>query len=268
MNITVLHDVPYGNHERHKVDIYIPEKAESKSGLILFIHGGGWTSGSKEAHSSDAEYFAKLGYISATMNYRYASESIHIDHELDDVSAVLEAIKKKCAEYGFDINKLILSGGSAGAHLALIYAYTKRNEAPVTPVAVCAYCPPADCAREDFLMGIKGEFESWKFGILSMICNAEISKATLNNEASQKALGKISPINYVDENCVPTAIFYGKVDDLIPVGHIEVFDRKLTEAGVRHDLVLYPNSGHALDKDPESSEKARCVMKEYATLYL
>ncbi len=266
--MTVFKDIYYGNHERHRVDVYIPKEPVSQSGLILFIHGGGWTSGDKEVHTPDAEYFASLGYISATMNYRYVSENIHIDHVLDDVSSALEVIKQKCSQHGFDISRLLLSGGSAGAHLALLYAYIKGDGAPVPPVAVCAYCPPSDCAREDFLMGINGEFEDWKYEILSMVCDAEISKATFKNEASQKALGKISPINYVDKNCVPTAIFYGKEDELIPMGHIEDFERKLSKAKVKHDLVLYENSNHALDKDPDASEEARNVMKRYAEMYL
>ena len=265
--MTVLNDVPYGNHERHRVDIYIPEKAESESGLILFIHGGGWTSGDKSVHTPDAEHFANLGYISATMNYRYVSKDVHIEHELDDVSAALDAIRKKCTEYGFNISKLILSGGSAGAHLALLYAYIKGNDSPVHPVAICAYCPPSDCTKEDFLLGIKGEFEGWKYEILSMVCNAEITKATFLNEDSQKALQKISPISYVDERCIPTAIFYGKEDELIPVGHIAEFEQKLTNAGIRHDMVLFENSGHALNKDPEASVQAKRVIQQYAEMY-
>ncbi len=266
--MTVLKDVSYGSHERHKADIYIPENPVSESGVILFIHGGGWTSGSKEVHTPDAEHFANLGYICATINYRYASESIHIEHELDDVSAALEAIKKTCAEHGLNVNKLILSGGSAGAHLALIYAYTRKDSSPLPPVAICAYCPPSDCTKEDFLMGIKGEFESWKYEILSMVCNTRVDKKTFSNEDSQKALQRISPISYVDENCIPTAIFYGKVDELIPVGHIEEFDRRLTEAGVKHDLVLFENSNHALDKDPDASAQAKNIIKQYAEMYL
>lgn len=266
--MTVLKDISYGNYERHRADIYIPENPVSQSGLILFIHGGGWTSGDKDAHTPDAEYFASLGYISATMNYRYVSQNVHVDQVLDDVSSALEAIKKKCYEHGFDISKLILSGGSAGAHIALLYAYTRKDASPLLPVAICAYCPPTDCAKEDFLMGINGEFEGWKYEILSMVCGAEISKITLKNEAVQKALQKISPINYIDKNCVPTAVFYAKADELIPVSHIEDFEHKLTEANIKHDLVQYPNSGHTLDKDPASAETARSVIKRYAEMYL
>ena len=267
MNMTVFKDFSYGTHERQKADIYIPEKPVSQSGLILFIHGGGWTEGDKSDHTPDAEFFSELGYICAAINYRYVSKSINIRHVLDDVTSSLNTIKQKCSEYGYNINELILSGGSAGSHIALLYAYTKKEVSPIKPSAVCCYCPPTDCTREDFLMGIKGEFESWKYGLLSQVCNADISKETLNNEASQKALSEISPINYVDENCIPTAIFYGKKDDLIPAKHIEDFECKLARAGIKHDFVLYKNSGHLLDKDPDAAIKARKIIKQYAELY-
>ena len=60
MNMTVFNDFSYGTHERQKADIYIPEKPVSQSGLILFIHGGGWTECDKSDHTPDAEFFQDL----------------------------------------------------------------------------------------------------------------------------------------------------------------------------------------------------------------
>ena len=74
----VLNDVAYGNHERHKVDIFIPEKLKASCGVILFIHGGGWSSGDKNAHRTDAEYFSNIGYVSATMNYRFVTDELNV----------------------------------------------------------------------------------------------------------------------------------------------------------------------------------------------
>lgn len=50
---TVLNDISYGSHKRQKADIYIPQKIKSDSGIILFIHGGGWSQGDKSAHHTD-----------------------------------------------------------------------------------------------------------------------------------------------------------------------------------------------------------------------
>ncbi len=263
----VLNDIPYGTHERQKVDIFIPENAKSDSGIILFIHGGGWCDGDKSIHHPDAQFFCKLGYISAAMNYRYVSESLNVFDELDDITSALKAIKHECAGYGFNTEKLILSGGSAGGHLSLLYAYTRKEEAPVTPVATCVYCPSVNCSKPDFLLGISGEFESWKYELISKACGFKVNKSDFLNEPQQEALKKISPEFYISDDCIPTAVFHGKSDDLIPFEHIHNFIRILDETGIKNDFLIYENSGHALDKDPETALQAKNIIKAYAEMY-
>ncbi len=266
-NRIFLSDVEYGCHERQKVDIFIPEKVKSDLGVILYIHGGGWTMGDKTVHHPDAEHFCNLGYICASMNYRYITEEINVFDELDDITSALKTIKNKLSEHGFNVKKLIVSGGSAGGHLSLLYAYTRMNESPIRPVAACVYCPGVDCSKPDFLMGISGEFEDWKNGVLSYACGIRINKENFLNDDQQKALRKISPETYVSESCVPTAVFQGKLDDLVPYEHIVKFIGILNEKGIKNDLLVYENSGHAQDKDPEKVLQAKEIIREYAELY-
>ena len=263
----ILNEVVYGNHERHRIDIFIPEKVKYSEGVILFIHGGGWHDGDKTIHHPDAEYFSDRGCICVTMNYRFVSEDLSVFNELDDITSALKTIKIKCSEYGFDIKKVMLSGGSAGGHLSLLYAYIRCDESPIKPVAACVYCPPVTFGEPDFLMGFLSEFEEWKFGILSKCCSFNVTKNTLSNDDSQEALMKISPISYVSKDCIPTAVFYGKSDELIPMWHIEKFLDLLEENDVKHDALLYENSGHALDKDPETKIKSRDIIENYLKMY-
>ena len=232
-NFTILKDIPYGSHERHKLDIFIPEKPKCTRGVILFIHGGGWVQSDKSGHHHDNVFFARAGYITATMNYRYVDENITIFDELDDVSAALKAIKEAGAKYGLTLEKSILSGVSAGAHLSLMHAYTRQSESPIPTVAVCPFCPPVDCSKSDFLIGISGEFEDWKYEVLSTCCGVKITKETFLAEEPQRALKNMSPWYYVSENCVPTAVFQGVQDELIPFYHVENFIKLLNEKGIK-----------------------------------
>lgn len=266
MEKLILKDVAYGSHERQKADIFIPQKSES-CGLILFIHGGGWTEGDKSAHESDALYFCNLGYLSASINYRFVSDDISVFEELEDIALALTVIKEKAAEYGIFAEKLILSGGSAGAHLSLLYAYTRREVSPIVPVAVCAYCPPVSCEKTDFLFGISEEFDDWKYGLLSKCCKCQIEKSNFLSEEQQTSLRKISPSEYVSCDCVPTAVFHGRYDDLVPIGHTYEFLKLLSENKVTNDLLVYENSGHTLDKDPETDLKAKEIIQAYAEKY-
>ena len=91
-NSIILKDVCYGDHDRHKYDIYIPQNPESVSGAILYIHGGGWHSGDKSDHRYDCEYFSDLGYISVSMNYRFVSEELSVSDELEDINSALNQL--------------------------------------------------------------------------------------------------------------------------------------------------------------------------------
>lgn len=264
----VIKDASYGSHERQKLDVFIPENPKSYCGVIVFIHGGGWQSGDKSGHHPDCEYFSSLGYISATLNYRFVAEDLSILGELDDITAAMKTLRNICAEYGYDLSKALLSGGSAGAHLALMYAYARFSEAPITPVAVCAYCPPVDCSKPDFLLGISGEFESWKYEIMSKCAGCKITKDTFLKAEEQKALKKMSPLYFISHSSVPTAVFHGRNDELIPLEHIKQFLEKLDRAGVKNDFLLFENSGHALDNDSEAHNAAKKIIENYAREYL
>ncbi len=265
---TLLNDISYGSHERHKLDIFMPDKVKSDSGIILFIHGGGWVDGDKTVHHPDAQYFCDRGYISATMNYRFISETLNVFDELDDITSALKTIKNECIAHGYNTEKVLLSGGSAGGHLALMYAYTRVNEAPLTPVAACVYCPGTDCAKPDFLFGISGEFEDWKYGVISKCCGLKIDKTNLMNIEQQDALVNVSPMKYVSSDCVPTAVFHGRKDELVPFEHTERFISILNENGIKNDLIIYENSGHSLDNDPETTLRTKEMIKHYAEMYL
>lgn len=268
MSYCLIENVSYGNHERQRFDLFIPEKAKSVNGVIFYIHGGGWQSGDKSCHHPDCIHFCDLGYICATMNYRYVSENVTVFDELVDVSSALEAVKFECGKRGFDIEKALLSGASAGGHLSLLYAYAKNNSASVTPVAACVYCPPVDCSAPDFLFGINGEFDDWKYDLLSKSCGVRLTKDSYLNAEPQTALKKISPAEYVSVQSVPTAAFHGKNDDLVPLSQSLDLVACLESVGVKNDLLIYKNSGHTLDKDPECADKAKEIIFQYAKKYL
>jgi dipeptidyl aminopeptidase/acylaminoacyl peptidase len=82
------------------------------------------------------------------------------------------------------------------------------------------------------------------------------------------ALRKISPVEYLSSECVPTAVFQGRLDTIVPFSQVEKFIGKLTEYGVENTLLIYENSDHALDKDPDCTEKSREIINEYAEKYL
>ena len=266
-NVTLLSDLAYGPHERNRLDLYLPAAPKSRDGLLLIIHGGGWTAGDRSIHIPDAEDWSARGYICAIMNYRYVSDEFTVRDELDDITAALRTVKTTCAAAGYDLTRMLLSGGSAGAHLALLYAYTSAAESPLRPAAVFCDCPPVDCTPPDFLIGLSGEFEGWKYEVLSACCGTAVTKETLLSAPVQAALRAISPLTYI-ANAVPTAICHGVKDELIPYAHVLRFLDALRAQDVLCELVTYPQSGHALDRDPDAKADAKASMAQWLADYL
>ena len=126
----------YPANERNYYDLYIPQYALNRkneiNGIMLWIHGGGWTEGDKGQMDLLCKLFSQQGIISATIGYTLLLDYFkifNIYRILDEITAAIKAIKNELIEKGFDGNKLVLGlgGYSAGAHLALLYSYLIKN---------------------------------------------------------------------------------------------------------------------------------------------
>jgi acetyl esterase/lipase len=105
--------------------------------IFLSIHGGGWIEGIKENALEMCKAFESSGFLIATMSYTLLNgyyKEYNIFRIIDEITAVLEKLKQFLINKGYDENKLelIMQGGSAGAHLSLLYSYMIKN--PPIPI--------------------------------------------------------------------------------------------------------------------------------------
>ena len=105
---------------------------------MLVIHGGGWMGGYKTEYHEECILKSNLGYITANMEYNFlkpsGGENQTIFRMLDEITAVQVDIKRYLKLEGYDVSKLemCIGGGSAGAHLSLLYAYwLKQSPIPI-----------------------------------------------------------------------------------------------------------------------------------------
>ena len=261
-------DLSYGSYgERNLLDLNIPKENDGEIGLVLFIHGGGWIGGDKSIYEAGIEAASeKYGFAAAAINYRYISEDVDMYDVLDDIEAALALIKEKGKENGVDINKVLLTGGSAGGHLSLLYAYSRAESAPIKPVAVISDSGPTDLTDERYYTeSILGDAEVIS-ELFSWACGKKYSYA---DRASVKSeLEGVSPLFYVNENTVPTVINHGMKDSVVPYSNAVSLDAKLTESGVTHYFNSYPNSDHDLGSDKSNKRLADTLFLEYCNTYL
>ncbi len=108
-----------------KMDIYQPENDSlEKRPFILWIHGGGFTGGSKERMADRCEVFAKFGYVTASINYRLSRRYVDdmldaIDDATVDARFAIDFIRKNAEKYRIDTQQILVGGSSAGGVTAL-----------------------------------------------------------------------------------------------------------------------------------------------------
>ena len=267
------YDYAYGSESRQRFDLALPENASGEKGLILFIHGGAWIAGNKNDYRDAINYASSLGYAAAALNYRYLSDTVHMDKLMEDVASALAKIKSLAAERGVQLNKVLLTGTSAGAHMSLLYAYHYAPASAIRPVAVVSNCGPTDLCDPAFIEQNELGNRKTMIDLMNKVTGVTISEADYSNHSGQydawlAALRAYSPLTYVTAQTVPTVLGHGQKDTVVPYANATALDAALTQQGVRHDFVVFPNSGHALDQDADASARMNNLLVQYVQDYL
>ncbi len=115
-------DIPYGTHERQKLDFY-KATSEKPTPLLFYVHGGGWTAGDKAKLNPKPYLDAGISVVS--INYRYSWQA-QIDGvvppvkaPLEDAARALQFVRSKATEWNIDKQRIAATGGSAGACTSL-----------------------------------------------------------------------------------------------------------------------------------------------------
>lgn len=115
-------DVPYGKHERQKVDFF-QAKSDKPTPVVLFIHGGGWVNGDKTG-VQNAINIGKLnagGISVVSVQYRMVPDAAKngvqppVKWPLEDAARALQLVRSKAKDWNIDKERIAACGSSAGA---------------------------------------------------------------------------------------------------------------------------------------------------------
>lgn len=116
----------YGTDSLQTLDLWVP-KDGGPAPLVMFVHGGGWKRGSKDNASSSAMpgHMLAQGYAYASINYRLVPVAT-VEQQAADVAMALAHLLKRADSLGIDRSRVVLTGHSAGAHLAALVGTDER----------------------------------------------------------------------------------------------------------------------------------------------
>ncbi len=152
-----INDLNYagGSNPRQGLNLYVPETRPAEPlPIIVYIHGGGWEGGSKDAAEVLSPFLTDGRFTAASVGYRLTNEG-HFPDQIHDCKAALRWIAVHGEEYGIDTNRIALFGISAGGHLVSLLGTTVGNtdlegtigpkvDVPVRVRCVANFCGPAN----------------------------------------------------------------------------------------------------------------------------
>ncbi len=238
-----LRDLPYvtGGGDHQRLDLYLPSGDGPARPLVVWIHGGGWETGSKQ--SCPLRRLVSFGYAVASVEYRFSSEAIY-PAQIQDCKEALRWLRAHAAEYRIDPARVGVIGESAGGHLVTLLGTTGQTHQFDTGENLdqsSAVTCVVDCfGPTDFLQWGDGappvELDTTKTSVARLLGGQVSTRLELARAAS--------PLFFVDKNSAPFLILHGDKDPTVPLQQSRVLDEALKQAGVESTFVVVAGAGH------------------------
>jgi len=232
-----------------KLDVYRPRTLGPPRPTLVFVHGGGWVSGAKEDAVLWLIPWLEAGWSAVNVEYRI-SRTAHAPAAVEDVRCALRWVARYAQDHGFDPARIVVSGDSAGGHLALATALLPSSagfdrgctvpypagtnawvsvpEWNVLPAAVVSWYGITDVAEMLSAPAARGYAIEW-----------------LGSRPDREALARtLSPLSHVRVGVPPVITIHGDADPVVPHGNTVRLHAALGKAGVANRLVTIAGGKH------------------------
>lgn len=219
---------------------YDPEllKSGKKLPVVLNIHGGGFVKGDKKHRHSLCKRYAKNGYFVMNINYALGPKEPYPQGPIDCATA-LNYLKKTAEEYPIDLDKVCVTGDSAGAYMAtylVAMAHDKElrekigaPDIEVMPAVLVSFCGPYDLVKSVTTVKLPGHLV-WDIGRCYLDINFGLKK-DFSNMMEYKYINEICPSNYVNKDWCPSFLVMSE-KDVFCKGQGEILQQKLIDNGI------------------------------------
>ena len=245
----ITSDVVYG-HKDGMALIYDVIRPESQNGAaVIYMVSGGWFSRWAPAEDRAVQFsdLLEAGFTVIPVHHGSAPRYL-VPEAYADVSRAIRHIRMNANSYGIDVDRLGVTGGSAGGHLSLmlgldsdtgdmnaedeVLRYSNRV------AAVVAYYPPVDMRTWVGPSPFNERFKALNF--------------------ERDLAPTVSPILFADAQDPPTLLIHGDADELVVIKNSQVMQAEFEKQGVVSDFLTIPGAGHGFrDEDAVQAAKSR-----------
>jgi acetyl esterase/lipase len=219
-----------------KLDIYKRRDTTGPQPTLIFIHGGGWVNGTKEQSLMAVMPWFEMGWNVVNVEYRLGKVAL-APAAVEDCLCALRYIAAQAKTYDIDTTRLVVTGESAGGHLALTTGMIPES------AGLDRQCPGAPLPKVAAII-------DW-YGIVDVndLLDGDNRKTyavqwlgSLPNR--EEVARRVSPLTYVKPGLPPVLAIQGDADPTVPYQHSVRLTAALTKAGVANQLVTIPGGKH------------------------
>jgi acetyl esterase/lipase len=233
-------NIRYSLHPETVLDIVQARAPALKNRpAVIVIHGGGWVEGNKESMlESFCLPFVEHGFVVANIEYRLA-QAATAPAAVNDVLEAAKWFRDRATDYKVDPNEIIVTGASAGGHLALMVAMALES---------AGLGPSTKIAAVINFFGISDVADELEGPHLQRYATAWIPDQPGRMELARK----LSPITYVRKGLPPVLSIHGDADPIVPYDQSVRLTKELKAAGDQAELITVPGGQHGFAPDEMS----------------
>lgn len=224
-------------------DVYKPTTSPFGNArpVLIFIHGGGWTTGTRTDLDLWCQYYASLGFVTITTDYRLAPQNPW-PAQYEDVRDLVYMVRQFAPYLQADPNRVAAIGFSAGAHLAGLLGNVEFKNGTLSSKVnrVVTIAAPWD------LVDPVANPSKYPDPVATL---GTIYALFGQTQPSVSQLTIASPYHHITGASAKSLMFHGTNDTLVPSFQSTTSCNKLNSKGVTCNLVLMPNTGHGLPAD-------------------
>jgi acetyl esterase/lipase len=257
-------DVAYDEADAaQKVDVYLA-KSDAPLPAMVFIHGGGWRGGSKNAVPGWLLNAVHENWLSVvSVEYRFSQVAPHPAQGRDCLRAI-QFVRHNAAKWNIDPQRIGVTGGSAGGHLSLWVALhddaaNADSQDPVARQSSRVACAVSFAGPTDWSLLDKLEHKHPAYRQL-----LGYEPGTPASAMDAKAKTDVSPISFASQDDPPVLQIHGDQDDIVPIEHAQNLDERLKSVGVKTELVVIAGANHGVaGAGPQVTERATTFVREH-----
>jgi acetyl esterase/lipase len=254
--------IEYANPDGQHLQLNMarPAKGEGPFPVIVSIHGGGFRAGSREGYNAQCMRLAQQGYVAVTVSYRLAPK-YPFPAAVHDVKASIRWLRANAKTYSIDPERIGVTGGSAGGHLAQFLGVTAGVKAfegeghldqSSSVACVVNYFGPSDFTQS--------------YG--KSVDAAEVLPLFLGGNLQEQRRRHIlaSPLYWVTPDAAPTLCIHGTKDPYVAHEQAVWIVERLKAAAVEAQLLTMEGAGHGFKGD--DAAKADAAMLDFFDKHL